>query len=101
MPSQTDLTTSPLPGAVSTARPSQAVTTTQSKRLLFIDNFRILLICGVLVVHLNVTYGWLGSWMYRARSLHWSFPVDPGRHRHGLWHGALFLTRWLLYAGLL
>ena len=36
----------------------------EGKRLLFLDNFRILLICGVLVVHLSVTYGGAGSWMY-------------------------------------
>jgi len=29
-----------------------------------VDNLHILLICGVLVVHLNTTYGWIGSWMY-------------------------------------
>jgi glucans biosynthesis protein C len=42
------------------------------KRLEFIDNLRIFLICGVLVVHLNATYGWIGSWMYRDPT-----PSDP------------------------
>ena len=54
MASQTELTTSPSPAA---AAP-------QGKRLLFLDNLRILLICGVLVMHLNVTYGPVGPWMY-------------------------------------
>jgi glucans biosynthesis protein C len=36
----------------------------QGKRLLFLDNLRILLICGVLVVHLNDTYGAVGAWEY-------------------------------------
>jgi Acyltransferase family len=62
--SQTELTTSQPPGAAATALPGQAATVSQGKRLLFLDNLRILLICGVLVVHLNVTYGWIGSWMY-------------------------------------
>jgi surface polysaccharide O-acyltransferase-like enzyme len=62
MASQTELTTSQPP---TTALPGQAATVSQSKRLLFVDNLRILLICGVLVVHLNNTYGWLGAWMYR------------------------------------
>jgi glucans biosynthesis protein C len=42
----------------------------QGKRLLYIDNLRILLICGVLVQHLSVTYGALGAWDYR----------DPGNN---------------------
>ena len=61
--SQTELTTYQPPGA--TAAPGQAVTVSQGKRLLFVDNLRILLICGVLVDHLSVTYGSIGSWMYR------------------------------------
>ena len=65
MASQTELTTSQLSGPAATAPPSRAAAAPQGKRLLFIDNFRILLICGVLVVHLNVTYAWIGSWMYR------------------------------------
>ena len=57
MASQTELTTSRPAGAAAAAP--------EGKRLLFVDNLRILLICGVLVAHLNVTYGTLGSWMYR------------------------------------
>jgi len=64
MLSQTELTTSQPPGVAATALPGQAATVSQSKRLLFVDNLRILLICGVLVVHLNTTYGGLGSWDY-------------------------------------
>jgi glucans biosynthesis protein C len=65
MASQTDLTTSQPPDAAAAALPGRAATVSQGKRLLFVDNLRILLICGVLVVHLNNTYGWLGAWMYR------------------------------------
>ena len=63
--SQTELKTSQPPGAAATALPEQAATVSQGKRLLFVDNLRILLICGVLVDHLAVTYGSVGSWMYR------------------------------------
>jgi Acyltransferase family len=70
MASQTELTTSQFPGAVATAPRGQAETAPQGKRLLFVDNLRILLICGVLVQHLSVTYGALGSWDYR----------DPGNN---------------------
>jgi glucan biosynthesis protein C len=62
--SQTALTTSQPPGAAATALPGQAATVSQGKRLLFVDNLRILLICGMLVDHLNDTYGTLGSWYY-------------------------------------
>ncbi len=51
-----------------TQLPTPAGTTAvppQGKRLLYLDNLRILLICGVLVDHLAVTYGSIGSWMYR------------------------------------
>jgi hypothetical protein len=48
----------------------QEVVVPQGKRLLYIDNLRILLICGVLVQHLSVTYGALGAWDYR----------DPGNN---------------------
>jgi hypothetical protein len=65
MLSQTELTTSQPPGAAVTALPGQAAATPQSKRLLFIDNLRILLMCGVLVVHLNDTYGAIGDWEYK------------------------------------
>ena len=64
MVSQTELTTSQLPGAAGTALPRQAVAAPEGKRLLFVDNLRILLICGVLLVHLDDTYGAIGSWDY-------------------------------------
>ena len=64
MASQTELTTPQLPGAAGTAPAGQAAAAPQGKRLLFVDNLRILLICGVLVQHLNDTYGSAGSWMY-------------------------------------
>jgi glucans biosynthesis protein C len=59
MASQTELTPSRPPEAA-----SGIVSAPQGKRLLFIDNFRIWLMCGVLVVHLNTTYGPVGPWMY-------------------------------------
>jgi glucan biosynthesis protein C len=65
MLSQTELTTSQLPGAAATAPPGQAAAAPQGKRLLFVDNLRILLICGVVMEHISVTYGGAGSWMYR------------------------------------
>ena len=46
MASQTELTTSQLPGAASTAPLGQAAAAPQGKRLLFLDNLRILLICA-------------------------------------------------------
>jgi glucans biosynthesis protein C len=65
MASQTELTTSRLPGAAGTAPAGQAAAAQKGKHLLFIDNLRILLICMVLVQHLSDTYGAAGSWMYR------------------------------------
>ena len=64
MATQTGRITSQLPGAAATALPGQAATAPQGKRLLFIENLRILLICGVLVNHLSVTYGAIGAWEY-------------------------------------
>ncbi len=64
MASQTELTTSRLPAAAGTAPVGPAAAAQKGKRLLFIDNLRILLICGVVVQHLSVTYGAAGSWMY-------------------------------------
>jgi hypothetical protein len=64
MASQTELTTSRLPGAAVTAPAGQAASAPQGKRLLFVDNLRILLICGVVMEHISVTYGGAGSWMY-------------------------------------
>jgi surface polysaccharide O-acyltransferase-like enzyme len=68
--SQTELATSRPPGAAATTPPGQAAVASQGKRLLFLDNLRILLICGVLVVHLGATYGAVGSWMYHDPSAH-------------------------------
>jgi len=62
--SQTELTTSRLPGPAGSAPTGQAAAARQGKRLLFVDNLRILLICGVVVNHLNVTYGAIGAWEY-------------------------------------
>ena len=65
MEAHTKLTPSQLPCAAGAALPGQAATVRESKRLLFLDNLRILLICGVLVNHLNDTYGAVGAWEYR------------------------------------
>lgn len=64
MLSRTELTTSHLPKAGTAALPRQAATMPQGKRLLFVDNLRILLICGVLLDHLNDTYGAISDWDY-------------------------------------
>ena len=61
---KTQLTTSQPPEAEATALPRQAAAEPQGKRLLFIDNLRILLICGVLLDHPNDTYGAIGDWEY-------------------------------------
>jgi hypothetical protein len=65
MATQTELTTSRLPEA-GTALAGQAAR--ESKRLLFVDNLRILMISLVVVQHLSVTYGASGSWMYTDRA---------------------------------
>jgi len=59
-----------LPDAVATTPPRQAAAAPQGNRLLFVDNLRILLISMVLVVHLDDTYGAIGSWYYH----------DPGNN---------------------
>jgi surface polysaccharide O-acyltransferase-like enzyme len=64
MTSQTELTTSQLPGAAATAPAEPAAAAPEGKRLLFVDNLRILMISMVVVQHLSVTYGASGSWMY-------------------------------------
>ena len=64
MASQTELTTSQESGAAGAVPVGQVTAAPQGKHLLFVDNLRILLICGVLVQHLSVTYGAAGSWMY-------------------------------------
>jgi glucan biosynthesis protein C len=63
MAAQRELTPSQLLGAE--APPPSKQLAQEGKRLRFVDNLRILLICGVLVQHLSVTYGALGSWYYR------------------------------------
>jgi glucan biosynthesis protein C len=65
MPSQTEQASTLLPGAAGTAQPVQVAMAPRGTRLLFIDNLRILLISLVVVQHLAVTYGALGSWYYR------------------------------------
>src|SRR6266516_2507748 len=64
MPPQTKQASTLLPGAAGTAQPVQAAGVPQKTRLLFVDNLRILLICMVLMVHLDDTYGAIGSWYY-------------------------------------
>src|SRR6266566_3784618 len=63
MSSQVEQASSLLPGAAGTAPTSQAGASNGS-RVLFVDNLRILLISMVLVVHLDDTYGAIGSWDY-------------------------------------
>ncbi len=40
-----------------------------SKRLVYIDNLRWVMILGVIVVHAAVTYGPIGGWFYHDRSM--------------------------------
>jgi surface polysaccharide O-acyltransferase-like enzyme len=63
MSSQTEQLTSQLPGAASTAPAVQAGASNGS-RVLFVDNLRVLLISMAVVVHLDDTYGAVGSWYY-------------------------------------
>jgi acyltransferase-like protein len=65
MSSRTEQATSLLPGAAGAAPPLQAAVAPAGTRLLFIDNLRVVLICGVVVQHLAVTYGGIGDWLYR------------------------------------
>ena len=69
MSSKTEQTSTLLPSAADTAPTSQAGASNGS-RVLFVDNLRILLISMVLVVHLDGTYGAIGSWYYH----------DPGNN---------------------
>jgi peptidoglycan/LPS O-acetylase OafA/YrhL len=64
MSSQTEQAPSLLPVVASPVPPVQAAAAPQGPRLLFIDNLHTLLICGVVVLHLAVTYGGVGSWYY-------------------------------------
>jgi glucan biosynthesis protein C len=63
MSSQAEQAPPQLPSAAGTAPASQAGAS-HGSRMLFIDNLRILLISMVLVVHLDDTYGAIGSWDY-------------------------------------
>jgi glucan biosynthesis protein C len=63
MSSQAEQAPPQLPSAAGTAPTSQAGASNGS-RVLFVDNLRILLISMVLVVHLDDTYGAIGSWDY-------------------------------------
>ena len=65
MVSQTELATFRPAGAPGSVSAEQTAAASQGKRLLFVDNLRILLICGVLVNHLNDTYGAIGAWEYQ------------------------------------
>jgi glucan biosynthesis protein C len=47
--------------AAGTARPVQDVSPPQAARLWFIDHLRLVLICGVVVAHLALTYGAFGG----------------------------------------
>ena len=64
MSSQTEQAQSLIPGASGPAPSVPPAAVQQGTRLLFIDNLRVLLICGVVVEHLAVTYGGVGSWYY-------------------------------------
>jgi hypothetical protein len=55
MASQTEQVTSQLPGAAVLAAPGRAAAP-QGARLLFIDNLRLVLICGVVVGHVAMVY---------------------------------------------
>ena len=64
MSAQIEQTPSQLSGNAGAAPTSQAGAS-HSSRMLYIDNLRVLLISMVIVVHLAVTYGAVGSWYYR------------------------------------
>ena len=50
-------------------------TESQTKRLIFLDNLKILFVVLVIFTHVMVTYGGRGSWYYYA-TLNETFPVD-------------------------
>ena len=68
MSSQTEQASSLLPGPAGTAPPVPPVAAQKGTRLLFLDNLRVVLIYGVVVGHLAMTYG--------AASIPWSYH-DP------------------------
>ena len=72
MASQTKAGPSLLTGATGTAAPVPPVSAPPSTRLWFMDNLRIVLICGVVVAHLIGIYG--GGTFYQYRD---PAPVDP------------------------
>ena len=47
----------------------------ETKRLIFLDNLKILFVILVIFTHVMVTYGGRGSWYYYA-TLNETFPVD-------------------------
>jgi surface polysaccharide O-acyltransferase-like enzyme len=63
MAAQIERTPTRLSSATGAAPPLQTGAS-HGSRMLFIDNLRILLISMVLVVHLDDTYGGIGSWYY-------------------------------------
>jgi hypothetical protein len=63
LPAQIEHTPSQLSNTAGTTPTSQAGAS-HGSRVLFIDNLRVLLISMVIVVHLGVTYGAVGSWYY-------------------------------------
>ena len=67
MASQTEQVTSQLPGAAVLAAPGRAAAP-QGARLLFIDNLRLVLICGVVVGHVAMVYAAIIPWDYRDPS---------------------------------
>src|SRR6266536_1503311 len=63
MSAQIEHAPSQITDAVNTDR-KMPTSASQSSRMLYIDNLRILLISMVIVVHLGVTYGAVGLWYY-------------------------------------
>ncbi|MGZ3624729.1 MAG: acyltransferase family protein [Ktedonobacteraceae bacterium] len=63
MSAQIEQTPSPLSSATGAA-PTLQTGASHDPRMLYIDNLRVLLISMVIVVHLAVTYGAVGSWYY-------------------------------------
>lgn len=65
MSSRAEQAPSLLAGAAGAAPSVPPAAAQKGTRLLFIDNLRVVLICMVVVQHLAVTYGAIGSWYYR------------------------------------
>lgn len=64
---------SPAPSVQAAAVPQGYLSPRQGARLWFIDNLRVVLICGVVVAHLALTYGAFGGGWYQYRD---PAPVD-------------------------